>query len=254
MAHKQEEHESKPMYKSKDGFETVPLLRGFDIIKPLWRILEEIKQKVGKDCFICGGYARYCASPQITPVTANDVDVYCETEEVFNALKERIEKEGLEIRYENGVSLTYKIKDDDKNNILAYVPTIQLIKPIQEARIVAFGDKKTIIENFDFSVIRAAILSDTEVMVDADFIHDEEHKLLRLKNIHCPISSTLRCMKYSRKGYFLRPFECLKLFIDWSDRPDEYRIKLIDFLDKASQEEGLSKEEVEELEEMMRID
>ncbi|MDD5459737.1 MAG: hypothetical protein PHF37_10140, partial [Phycisphaerae bacterium] len=72
--------------------------------------------------------------------------------------------------------------------------------------------------------------------------------------IHCPVSATLRCMKYSRKGYFLRPFECMKLFIDWSNRDQSYRDKLVDFLTKAGQEEGLSKDDVEELEAMMRID
>ena len=134
------------------------------------------------------------------------------------------------------------------------MPPIQLIKPMQEARIVSFGDKKTILENFDFTVIRAAIISSEQVYVDADFLHDEKHTLLRLKNIHCPVSSSLRCMKYSRKGYWLRPFECLKLFIDWTDRPDEYRVKLVEFLHKASENDGLSQEEVDELETMMRID
>ena len=180
-----------------------------------------------------------------------DIDVYCETEDVFGILQKALEAANLEVRHENNISLTYEGKEDGD---YAYMPPIQLIKPMQEARIVSFGNKKTILENFDFTVIRAAILTPEEVMVDADFMHDEKHTLLRLKNIHCPVSSTLRCMKYSRKGYYLRPFECLKLFIDWSDRSDEYRLKLIDFLEKASENDGLSKEEVDELEAMMRID
>jgi len=61
-------------------------------------------------------------------------------------------------------------------------------------------------------------------------------------------------MKYSRKGYWLRPFECLKLFIDWTDRPDDYRVKLVEFLRKASENDGLTQAEVDELEAMMRID
>jgi len=249
--HKQDENASKPIYVSKDGFEAVPLRRGFDVIRPLWAILEKVRAETGMDCFICGGYARYCASPRKKPVEAVDVDVYCETEDVFSVLQKTLESEKLEVRHENNISLTYEGPEDGK---YAYMPPIQLIKPIQEARIVSLGDKKTILENFDFTVIRAAIISPMEVYVDADFMHDEKHTLLRLKNIHCPVSSTLRCMKYSRKGYWLRPFECLKLFIDWSERPDEYRIKLVEFLQKASENDGLTQEEVDELEAMMRID
>jgi len=91
-------------------------------------------------------------------------------------------------------------------------------------------------------------------MVDSDFPHDEKRRLLRFKNIHCPISSTLRCMKYSRKGYFLKPFEALKLFTDWDNRDDEYRTKLTAFLQKTAEEGGLSRREIDELEAMMRID
>jgi len=249
--HKPDENASKPMYLSKDGFEIVPLRRGFDVIRPLWKILNEVKIATNKDCFILGGYARFCASPNKKPVEAKDIDVYCEDESMFEVLKEKLLSVGLEIRHENNISLTYEEKEEGD---FTYMLPLQLIKPVREARIISFGDRKTILENFDFSVIRAAIQSGNEVMVDADFMHDEKHRLLRLKNIHCPVSSTLRCMKYSRKGYFLRPFECLKLFIDWSDRPAEYRIKLLQFLEKAAENDGLTQEEVDELEAMMRID
>jgi len=249
--HKPDENASKPMYYSKQGFEIVPLRRGFDVIRPLWKILNEVKIATNKDCFILGGYARFCASPNKKPVEAKDIDVYCEDESIFEVLKEKLLSVGLEMRHENNISLTYEDKEEGD---FGYMLPIQLIKPVREARIISLGDRKTILENFDFTVIRAAIQSGSEVMVDADFMHDEKHRLLRLKNIHCPVSSALRCMKYSRKGYFLRPFECLKLFIDWSDRPDEYRIKLLEFLEKAQENDGLTQEEVDELEAMMRID
>jgi hypothetical protein len=113
---------------------------------------------------------------------------------------------------------------------------------------------ETILKNFDFTIIRVGILSEEEVLADADFEHDEKNRLLRFKNIHCPVSSTLRCMKYSRKGYYLRPFESLKLFIDWSNRTDDYRAELVGFLEKADEGDGLTREEVDELEKLMRID
>lgn len=129
-----------------------------------------------------------------------------------------------------------------------------MIKPIREGKIVASGEMKEILENFDFTVIRCGFTSSQEILVDADFLHDEERKILRLKNIHCPISSTLRCMKYAAKGYWLKPFETLKLFLDWDSRSDEYRNKLVDFLEKSKEGEGLSKEDITELEALMRID
>jgi hypothetical protein len=61
-------------------------------------------------------------------------------------------------------------------------------------------------------------------------------------------------MKYSRKGYWLKPIECLKLFNDWSQRDNAYRSKLIDFIAQANEGKGLTKEDVEELEKMMMID
>jgi len=242
---------AKKIYVSKNGFEVVSLKRGFDSIRPLWKIIEKVKADTGNDCFICGGYARFCASPRRDVVVAGDVDIYSETEAVFLALKKELDSRGLEVRHENDVSLTYAIQEEGE---LSFVPVIQVIKPIRDGKIVAYGDKTTILVNFDFTVIRAAILNPEEVMVDADFLHDEDNKILRLKNIHCPISSTLRCMKYAKKGYWLRPLECLKLFIDWQNRDDSYRLKLIEFLEKANDGEGLSQEEVEELEALMRID
>jgi len=90
-------------------------------------------------------------------------------------------------------------------------------------------------------------------LVDADFNHDETKRILRLKNIHCPISSTLRCMKYAKKGYWLPSFQCMRLFLDWDSRNDEYREKLGEFFAQF-EGDGLSKKEIGELEAMMRID
>lgn len=116
------------------------------------------------------------------------------------------------------------------------------------------GSKEEVLSNFDFTVVRAAILSPNTVLVDADFMHDEENKILRLKNIHCPISSTLRCMKYAAKGYWLPPIQALSLFLDWDNRSDDYRRELAEYLAKANGGEGLTQEEIDHLEELMRID
>ena len=104
--HKQNENASKKPYQSKQGFEVIPLRRGFDVIRPLWKILNTVKIQTNKDCFICGGYARFCASPNKTPKEAGDVDVYCEDEGVFDVLKKILDEKNLEIRHENNISFT----------------------------------------------------------------------------------------------------------------------------------------------------
>jgi hypothetical protein len=240
------EEQKKTIYISKDGFDIVPIYRGFYEIKKIFDIITP------HGAFICGGYARYCASNHKNPLIGADVDIYCPSEEVFLSLKSLfMETNKLEIKHENEMAVTFKKCYEGH---LSHTPIIQLIKPIKEGRVVAIGDMKDILSNFDFSVVRAGIINDHECMVDADFLHDEERRILRLKNIHCPISSTLRCMKYASKGYWLPPVQCLKLFSDWDSRTDEYRQKLFDFLIEAQDGEGLSKEQVEEMESMMRID
>lgn len=238
--------QKKPVYESRNGFETVPIYRGFYEIKKVFEIINPL------GAIICGGYARYCASNHKNPLVGADVDVYCPSDEVFETLKTIFTvQHKLEVKHENEMALTFKKTTEGH---LAHTPIIQLIKPIKEGRVVAVGSMEDILSNFDFTVVRAGIINDHECMVDADFLHDEERRILRLKNIHCPISSTLRCMKYAAKGYWLPPFQCLALFTDWDGRSDEYRQKLYAFLDEAQDGEGLSQEQVNELEKMMRVD
>ena len=128
---------------------------------------------------------------------------------------------GSTIIHENNISVTMKLNG---------YPTLQLIKPVEEGAIVAVGEMEDILNNFDFTVVRCGLISSTEIMADIDFLKDEQKHILRIKNIHCPISSMLRCMKYSRKGYCIKPMEVLKLFADWDNRNDEYKERLYDFL------------------------
>lgn len=241
---KEERKEKKEAYQSQDGFIWVPLYRGFTEIQAIY----ELAKKEGAS--ICGGYARYCASPRMDVEPAADVDVFSPNDEVFNNLEKILKKE-LAVRHTNDMAITFSRTSEGR---FAYTPAIQLIKPVKEGKIVAVGSQEDILDNFDFTIIRACIVGPEAVLVDADFLHDEAAKILRLKNIHCPISSTLRCMKYARKGYWLPPMQSLKLFLDWDSRDQAYRNKLVDFLQKANEGEGLSQKEVDELEALMRID
>jgi len=238
------------------AFKVIPIKRGFLEIAPLF----ELSQKF--ESVICGGYARYCASPLPTAkvIPAGDIDFFPKSEDASNGLYKALEDMGFEKQHENHVSVTLKPKKDKESDLEIY-PTPQIIKPVIEGKIVTLGTVEEILSNFDFTIVRAAIISPTEVMVDEQFEEDEKHRILRLENIHCPISSTLRCCKYARKGYRMRPAQALKLFIDWTNRGPEYQARIIELfaessLGKKSEKnpDGMTHEEIDELESLLRID
>jgi len=234
----------------------IPIRRGFYEISELFALC----QKAGAT--ICGGYARYCCSPKPTAkvTIAGDVDLFPHSEDASNILLTSLTAMGFEKVHENHVSITLKPTKENAEK-LAHIPTPQIIKPMIEGKIVTLGTTEEILSNFDFTIVRAAIVSPTECLVDDEFEHDETHGLLKLKNIHCPISSLLRCCKYARKGYFLRPAEALKLFNDWMARGEEYRVRILELFQESSKGKktednpnGMTQEEIDELEALLRID
>ena len=243
-----EEPEHKP-YVSKDGFDQVNIYRGlFEV--------EYLLDVIGSQGLICGGYARWACSPTQTPIPASDVDVYGYNDASIDNLKHTFKEMGLSIVHENNISISYKRPEEPEHPFFA-CPTIQLIKPVVEGKVVSVGTVEDVLGNFDFTIVRVALMQNGDkhtAIADADYIHDETKRILRIKNIHCPVSSTLRCMKYSRKGYFLPPTQVLNILYDWDNRSDTYKTRLIEFLFMANDGEGLTKKQVEELESMMRID
>ena len=242
-------------YKSKDGFVTTSIKRGYLEIEYLF----DLFVKHNLNCFICGGYVRYMASPHRDPYKAGDVDIYsyskADHDKLFRLLKNNTvdgKNHIMTIKHENEVSVTFS-HPEDMDHPLYVSPTIQLIKPLNQGAMVLQGDMETVLSNFDFTVVRCGLLDENDAMVDADFDYDEKKKMLRIKNIHCPVSSTVRCVKYGQKGYWMTPMQSLKLFIDWDNRDDDYRMNLIELVRKFD-EHGVTKEELNDLEAMMRID
>jgi hypothetical protein len=237
------------------SFIKVPLLRGFTEIEFLYRLAEKYNM------IICGGYARYCASPNPNPIKAGDIDLFPKNENSFELIKEELLNIGYEIKYENDISISFKIKEEADIKI-KISPVPQIIKPVKERAIITTGSIEEILDNFDFTIVRAAIINKTTVIVDEDFLNDESYYILRLKNIHCPVSSLLRCCKYARKGYYMRPAEAIKLFNDWMDRDDNYRIRLIELFERSAlggfdpeeNPNGMTQEEIDEMEALLRID
>lgn len=223
---------------SEKQFVNVGAKRG---IYEITALLEVIRGKG----FVCGGYARYCLSPLPTNrvVYPGDLDIYCYTEEHFNTLKSELRKVGFSqsdgrretqfaVLYsyfnsgEFAETKTYVGSDGREHPFSYYGPDVQLIKPALEGRVVTVGDPETILENFDFTVARAAIITPSWTIADKDFEADEMEQFLRIKNIHCPISSSLRFHKYAKKGYSSAAFEVYKLFEDWDTRGDEWKAQV----------------------------
>lgn len=232
---------------------------------------------------ICGGYPRYCCSPRKDPVLAGDVDFFPRTEEHMAGLCKELEGVGYKVAHENKVSITYKYEGEDLHWKLK--PTPQVIKPVREGKIVTWGPIEEILENFDFTVVRVALVREETcqrcggneevheidgyalrcpegwlpgavawgAIADDEFSDDEKNTFIRIKNIHCPISSTIRCMKYARKGYFVGPAQVLKLFLDWNVRGPEYQSRMVTLF-QSSQMGQITQKEIDELEDLLRVD
>lgn len=231
-------------YISQSGFVKIPILRGFNFVEKLFDIC---KPTYKGGAFILGGYVRWMCSPASTLRTAGDIDIYCENQDVFDLTKTTLLNLGLAVKADNPMALTFEPHLD-------FPIPVQIIKPINQGAVVAAGSMETILSHFDFTVVRVGILDSQTALADADFIHDENNGLLRLKNIHCPITSTLRCMKYARKGYFLQPSECIKLFTDWDNRDVQYKLDILTGFKKIEGGEELTQEDIDHLEKLMRID
>jgi hypothetical protein len=239
------------------SFVEVPILRGFTEVEPLFNLSSNI-------AYICGGYARYCCSQNKKVTPAQDCDVFPTTETSYETLKAAlVEKIGFEVSYENGVCLTLRVPKkvpDSMSLRWKHCPQIQLIKPVVEGRVVTVGSIEDILGNFDFTITRAAIIRPDACLVDENFIKDESNHLLRLETIHCPISSLLRCIKYGRKGYWMRPSEALNLFLDWDNRGQKYKDEIIELFktsmmkDDQGKQIKMEQQEIDRLETMLRRD
>jgi hypothetical protein len=115
-----------------------------------------------------------------------------------------------------------------------------------------------VLANFDFTVVRCGFDVDSfsrrVAWCDVDFEKDETEKRLVFKNIHCPISSMFRCIKYCNRGYKLSTHEMLKLFVDWETRPSEYREKIKTFFVRMNSGIRIDATEFNAMYRSMRVD
>lgn len=203
---------------------------------------------IQEDGFVCGGFARFSLSERKDPVTCGDIDIYCKGQEEFDRILLRMKKAGY-----------YEQRTSEAANTMRFsfggeLP-LQLIKPLNEGNVMLTSDKaENILSNFDFTIARAAItfesLKDLKGIADKDFPADESKKILRIKNIHCPIAQVYRVAKYIEKGYWCKIVSVIQIFDDWSNRPTEYVRKIRDVIMK----EEPTREEIMQLESLLHID
>ena len=241
-----------PKYKEPEtGWVQVPIIRGIYEISCLLDLCDQFGGT------IIGGYARYCCSQAAQVIPAGDVDIFPtgltleDSEKTFKLWYNHLVLSGLSVQHENEVSCTW-----NSNHIMPFsgCPTIQLIKPVKKGAIVTCGSTEDILSNFDFSVVRVALNKDRKTATAwAAFMDDENSHRLNILNIHCPVSSTLRCMKYSKKGYWMNARETLKLLNDWLNRTPEYRENILQFFETSKQRD-LTQKEIDELEALLNVD
>lgn len=223
-------------------FVEVPVLRTYTELSTL---LYNVQERHG---YICGGIVRWMCSPKYEPVPASDIDIYAVDQTHYLELKSYIENDLNASEYhENRMAHTYRQREG------SVLPRLQLIKPVEEGRVVSTGNFEDILRNFDFTVVRIGLMNDYVALADPMWRDDELNKRIRLRNIHCPISSTSRILKYTKKGYWCPPSEILRLFEDWDNRGDDYKANIIELFMRSLSGE-ITEEEVDVLENLMRID
>lgn len=177
-------------------------------------VLKVIETHTPNRAWVAGGYAAYCAHPRHEPPVPGDVDVFAADCEAFDLLRRRFAQESLSVN-DSERAVTFEMVDCEK--------PVQLVKPRNQV-----WTSQTLLEDFDFVVCRAVLLSRDCVMVDADFYTDAMHLLLRIKRINNPMGTLMRIVKYVQKGYTVFPHQFAQVLEAFHCADAEKRQALID--------------------------
>jgi hypothetical protein len=176
-------------------YQRIPLQRGFTEIKHIF----EIAQK--NNAFICGGYARRCASVAPIVAPADDVDIYTFSNDDLNRLlADILAQTKFVIERQSQFSITLKNKESFGGDI----KKIQLVLP----DVMTNNPKKVIdiLDCFDFNICKCAIVSPSEAIAHINFMPDETYKTLLVDgDIKNPVMLFFRILKYTEKGYRVSP-------------------------------------------------
>ena len=178
------------------------------------------------NCFVGGGYARYCLSPLPKPASPSDVDLFCKTEESYGQIIEELKRRGAKVKVQTLNATTIKPPDE-----WVACPTIQIINPT-----IMVGDPWSIISRFDFTIAIAALITEHAGIVHKDFEDHEYKQILVVNYIQCPIGNMRRAMKYIKKGYRFPVKEMVKFYEDWMNKSTETQKEIMDLMGLAPEQ------------------
>lgn len=205
---------------------------------------------------VAGGYARYCLSPKINlgldnVVEAGDVDIFCFTENDYEPIKQNLLAKNFIVKIETDYAVSFDyIKSDNpkpktfkdlvkQTHVPDYAgPPVQLIKPLIRRGLKTFGHPEEIIDNFDFSVIKAGIVEDVLNrgsyigLVNINFDKDEIDNRIVIGKVVCPINQVLRLVKYGKKGYQFSMGEVMKILNAWDQYTPEIKTQINEMVNK----------------------
>ena len=176
--------------------------------------IDELLNVVADDGFIMGGFVRWCASPHKSPVPFYDIDIYSRNRPAYDRILLRARESDVFERWK---------ETPNSAACVWYGRRVQFIQPKNQGRMVGYGNLEEILDNFDFTVCKAALLNKEYAIVHKDFEEHERNRILVIDYVHCPVGTLIRVLKYVRKGCLIKPLELLKLFHDWDSRPAEYK-------------------------------
>lgn len=195
---------------------------------------------------IAGGYVRYMVSLAEEPVLPGDLDIYPRTPEAMEAIQQALLDNGW-TEAEGGIAaVTYRYTNPTPERDLLYMgaPPVQLIKPTNFGNVIATGTIYEILDNFDLTVAAAGLVDSARAVVDSRLLEDDLNKRIAFRNLKTPIAAVLRVQKYAAKGYRVRPWQVVELFLEWDAATPEYRVACIAFF-KALEDEGVTDREIE---------
>lgn len=179
--------------------------------------------------FIAGGYARwvlYGCDNNVVP-DPNDIDVFCTSEDSYDSISFRLQALGYHVARDLVNAVEWHRNEDDK--------PVQVIRPHENKFIKMHGTPRFVLTNFDYTInmvalVPVSVMASYMVVYDDRVASDNSRKQLIINHINCPVALASRAIKYAKRGYSIPIRELAKLFVEWEQRPPEYRKAIADLL------------------------